>query len=158
MDASPALKRGASDCRPLKRAREWDRCTYHALTRTAKTSSALRAAIRCPWLKWPDLKFWQRPHICQRKADMGHGICGPPAGGCNTKGQCIVPSNDAHCIDPGGRCGCDGRPVDIFCGVGSTSEFTSAPVNAVGRCPRPCTADSDCVSGLLCRKGYCAKP
>ena len=22
----------------------------------------------------------QKPHICQRKANMGHGRCGPPAG------------------------------------------------------------------------------
>src|SRR5258708_2730843 len=35
-------------------------------------------------------------------------------GGCESKGKCIVPSRDNHCIDPGGRCGCDGRPVDIF--------------------------------------------
>ena len=21
----------------------------------------------------------EKPHICQKKADMGHGICGPPA-------------------------------------------------------------------------------
>src|SRR5271166_4108679 len=52
--------------------------------------------------------------------------------GCESKGKCIVPSRDGHCIDPGGRCGCDGRPVDIFCGVGSRTEFSSAPVNAVG--------------------------
>src|SRR5215469_11220893 len=22
---------------------------------------------------------WQQPHICQRQANVGHGICGPPA-------------------------------------------------------------------------------
>src|SRR5215472_7345088 len=74
------------------------------------------------------------------------------SGGCSSKGKCIVPDNNGHCIDPGGRCGCDGRPVDIFCGVGSNTEFTSAPVNAVGPCPRPCTEDSGCASGLVCKK------
>jgi hypothetical protein len=34
--------------------------------------------------------------------------------GCESKGKCVVPSRDASCIDPSGRCGCDGRPVDIF--------------------------------------------
>ena len=63
-------------------------------------------------------------------------------GGCESKGRCVVPSNDSHCIDPGGRCSCDGRPVHIFCAAGSRTEFTSAPVNAVGPCPRPCTAES----------------
>lgn len=28
----------------------------------------------------------------------------------------MVPSHDAHCIAPGGRYGCDGRPEDIFAG------------------------------------------
>lgn len=58
-------------------------------------------------------------------------------GGCESKGKCIVPSKTNHCIDPGGRCGCDGRPVDIVCEVGSRTAYTSAPVNAVGPCPRP---------------------
>jgi len=26
-----------------------------------------------------DYSIWQKPHICQKKADMGHGIGGPPA-------------------------------------------------------------------------------
>jgi hypothetical protein len=47
-------------------------------------------------------------------------------GGCESKGKCIVPSGDNCCIDPGGRCGCDARPVDIFCAVGSRTEFASA--------------------------------
>src|SRR5438552_1116708 len=49
--------------------------------------------------------------------------------GCNSKGKgkCIVPSKTSHCIDPGGRCGCDGRPLDVFCEVGSRAEYTSAP-------------------------------
>ena len=78
--------------------------------------------------------------------------------GCESKGKCITPSNDTHCIDPGGRCGCDGRPVDIVCAVGSPIEFTSAPVNAVGPCPRPCTEQLGCgSSGLTCEKGLCIK-
>ena len=79
--------------------------------------------------------------------------------GCKSKGKCVVPSNDAHCIDPGGRCGCDGRPVDIFCAVGSRAEYTSAPTNAVGPCPRPCTQELGCgKTGLVCRNGVCVKP
>lgn len=78
--------------------------------------------------------------------------------GCNKKGKCVVPSHDTHCIDPGGRCGCDGRPVDIFCAVGSRTEFASAPANAVGPCPRPCTSNSECSSGLVCKQGFCSKP
>jgi hypothetical protein len=84
--------------------------------------------------------------------------CGFAGGGCESKGKCIVPSKTSDCIDPGGRCGCDGRPVDIFCGVGSRTEFTSAPVNAVGGCPKPCTNELECPSGLVCQKGFCAKP
>ena len=81
-------------------------------------------------------------------------------GGCQSKGKCIVPSGDSHCIDPGGRCGCDGRPVDIFCGgVNGDIAFTSAPVNAVGPCPRPCTKEIGCgTSGLVCQNGFCVKP
>ena len=80
------------------------------------------------------------------------------SGGCTSKGKCIVPSGNTSCIDPGGRCGCDGRPVNIFCGVGSWVEFTSAPTNAVGGCPKPCTDDWACISGLVCQKGICVKP
>jgi hypothetical protein len=70
--------------------------------------------------------------------------CGFPLG-CGSKGKCIVPSGKTWCIDPSGRCGCDGRPVGIFCGAGSsTGEYTSAPANAPGPCPRPCTQESDC--------------
>jgi hypothetical protein len=79
-------------------------------------------------------------------------------GGCKSKGKCVVPSGNSSCIDPGGRCGCDGRPVDIFCAIGSHTEFTSAPVNAVGPCPKSCTDNSECISGLLCKKGLCLKP
>jgi len=77
---------------------------------------------------------------------------------CISKGTCVVPSNTTQCIDPGGRCGCDGRPVDIFCAVGSHTEYTSAPTNAVGPCRSPCNASSQCRSGLVCQNGFCAKP
>ena len=38
--------------------------------------------VRCPrhWeFRW--FVVGEKPHICQPKADMGHGICGPPAEG-----------------------------------------------------------------------------
>ena len=78
--------------------------------------------------------------------------------GCEGKGKCVVPSGNASCIDPGGRCGCDGRPVDIFCAVGSRTEFTSAPVDSVGPCPRTCTEEVGCGTRLVCEKGFCVKP
>src|SRR6516164_10332852 len=91
---------------------------------------------------------------CTSDSDCPSGHrCGFSGGDCNTKGRCLVPSKTSHCIDPGGRCGCDGRPVDIFCAVGSRIEFTSAPVNAVGPCPRPCTDNLGCASGLTCQNG-----
>ena len=79
-------------------------------------------------------------------------------GGCESKGKCIVPSRDNHCIDPGGRCGCDGRPVDIFCAVGSRTEYASAPTNTVGPCPKTCSEQLECGSGLACQNGFCVKP
>ena len=60
--------------------------------------------------------------------------------GCESKGKCVVPTHSPFCIDtPGGRCGCDGRPVDIFCGTTDEgmNEYTSAPANSLGPCPRP---------------------
>jgi len=30
--------------------------------------------------KSPDVGFSEKPDICQKKTNMGHGICGPPAG------------------------------------------------------------------------------
>src|SRR5271165_7344546 len=36
-----------------------------------------------------DFSFWQKPHICQKKADMGHEICGPAATG-------LVPTPDEN--------------------------------------------------------------
>jgi hypothetical protein len=84
--------------------------------------------------------------------------CGFTSGG-KSRGKCVVPSHDAHCIDPGGRCGCDGRPVDIFCAVGSRMEYTSAPACFVGSCPKTCTEESGCgKTGLVCQKGVCVKP
>jgi hypothetical protein len=78
--------------------------------------------------------------------------------GCKSKGKCIVPNKTSHCIDQGGRRGCDGRPVDIFCEVGSPTEYTSAPTNAVGPCPKPCSEQQECGSSLVYRKGFCVKP
>lgn len=79
--------------------------------------------------------------------------------GRNRKGKCVVPSHDGHCLDPGGRCGCDGRPVDIFCAVGSRMEYTSAPACFVGPCPITCTEESGCgKTDLVCQKGVCVKP
>jgi len=74
---------------------------------------------------------------CEKDSDCSSGQrCGFTSG-CKRKGRCVVPSHDSHCIDPGGRCGCDNRPVDMFCAVGSMTEFSSAPVETVGPCPRP---------------------
>ena len=74
--------------------------------------------------------------VCNKDSECPSGQrCG--FSGSKSKGKCVVPSHDAHSIDPGGRCGCDGRPVDIFCAVGSPTEYTSAPTNAIGPCPKP---------------------
>lgn len=84
--------------------------------------------------------------------------CGFPLG-CESKGKCVVPTGKTWCIDAGGRCGCDGRAVNVFCGVGSKSEYTSAPANAVAPCPRSCNQESGCgTSGLVCQNGFCVKP
>jgi hypothetical protein len=59
--------------------------------------------------------------------------CGFPLG-CESKGKCIVPSGKTWC-NPGNRCGCDGRPVNVFCGAQpNTGEYTSAPAT-VTPCP-----------------------
>ena len=100
-----------------------------------------------------------RPALsCSRDAECPSGQrCGFTGG--KTRGKCVVPSQDGHCIDPGGRCGCDGRPVDIFCAVGSRMEYTSAPACFVGPCPKTCTEESECgKTGLVCQKGICVKP
>lgn len=97
---------------------------------------------------------------CTKDAQCPSGQrCGFTSG-CESKGKCVVLSDKPSCIDPGGRCGCDGRPVEIFCAVGSPIEYTSAPTNAVGPCPRPCTEELGCGSGsgLVCRKNVCVKP
>jgi len=96
---------------------------------------------------------------CSKDAECpSNQRCGFRSGG-KSRGKCVVPSHDAHCIDPGGRCGCDGRPVDIFCAVGSRTEYTSAPACFVGPCPRTCTQKSECgKTGLVCQKGVCVKP
>ena len=81
---------------------------------------------------------------CTKDAQCPSGQRCGFTGGCESKGKCIVPSRDNHCIDPGGRCGCDGRPVDIFCAVGSRTEYASAPTNAVGPCPKTCSEHLEC--------------
>jgi hypothetical protein len=80
------------------------------------------------------------------------------AKGCEEIGKCVVENKNTNCFDPGGRCGCDGRPVDLFCGKGSSSEFASRPVGSVGPCPRPCTDDQGCPSHLACQHGVCGLP
>jgi len=80
------------------------------------------------------------------------------ATGCEGSGTCVVEKAGASCADPGGRCGCDGQPVDLFCAVGSSTEFASAPVGSVGPCPIPCTENAGCPHHLVCRKGTCAQP
>jgi hypothetical protein len=72
--------------------------------------------------------------------------------------KCIVPSETTHCIDPGGRCGCDGRQVEIICELDSSTEYTSAPACFVGRCPMNCNDNIRCPSSLTCQDGLCGKP
>jgi len=95
---------------------------------------------------------------CTKDAECPSGQrCGFTSGR-DRKGKCVVPSHDCL-LDPGGRCGCDGRPVDIFCAVGSRREYTSAPACFVGPCPRTCTEELGCgKTGLVCQKGICVKP
>ena len=73
------------------------------------------------------------------------------------RGTCVVETAGA-CFDPGGRCGCDGQPVDLFCGNGSTTEFASAPVCFVGGCPISCGDESGCPTRLVCQRGFCRLP
>jgi len=95
---------------------------------------------------------------CEKDSECPSGQRCGFTGGCKSKGKCVVQSRDNHCIDPGGRCGCDGHAVDLFCAVGSRTEYASAPTNAVGPCPRPCSEQLECGSGLACQKGFCVKP
>ena len=96
--------------------------------------------------------------VCNKDSECPSGQrCG--FSGSKSKGKCVVPSHDGHCLDPGGRCGCDGRPVDVFYAAGSRTEFTSAPTCFIDGCPKTCTEESDCGKmGLVCRKGVCVKP
>jgi hypothetical protein len=102
---------------------------------------------------------------CKKDANCPSGQrCGfTGAMGCEGSGTCVVEKAGGNCFDPGGRCGCDGQPVDLFCAVGSSTEFASAPVGFVGDCPKPCTKDAECPSRndvplLICRKGICVQP
>ena len=97
---------------------------------------------------------------CKKDSDCPSGQrCGfTGAMGCEGSGTCVVAVAGAACADPGGRCGCDGQPVDLFCAAGSSTEFASAPVGSVGPCPKTCTEDAGCPSHLVCRKGICVPP
>ena len=77
--------------------------------------------------------------------------------GADERGICVVPTATAL-VDPGGRCGCDGQPVDLFGGDGSTTPFASAPVCFVGPCPIDCSEDRECPVRLVCKSGRCRQP
>jgi hypothetical protein len=101
---------------------------------------------------------------CKKDSNCASGQrCGfTLAMGCAGRGTCVV-ERAGNCFDPGGRCGCDGLPVDLFCAVGSSTVFASAPVGFVGGCPKPCTKDAECPSRNdvplpVCRKGICVQP
>jgi hypothetical protein len=102
----------------------------------------------------------QHAASCKKDSDCpSRQRCGfTGATGCEGSGTCVVAVAGAACVDPGGRCGCDGQPVDLFCAAGSSTEFASAPVGSVGPCPRPCTENAGCPSQLVCRKGICVQP
>ena len=112
---------------------------------SAKTASTIGAE---------NTRSSQRGASCKKDSECPAGQrCGfTGATGCDGSGKCVVAVAGA-CFDPGGRCGCDGQPVDLFCAAGSSTEFASAPVGSVGPCPRPCTEDAVCPSHLVCRKG-----
>ena len=78
---------------------------------------------------------------CTKDAQCPSGQrCGFRSSGCESKGKCVFPKHSPFCIDtPAGRCGCDGRPVDVFCGATAEGmrEYTAAPANSLGPCPRP---------------------
>ena len=81
--------------------------------------------------------------------------------GCEGRGKCVVEVKDGQCIDPGGRCGCDGKPVELFCAAGLSTEFASRPVGSVGGCPKYCdpvVKNAGCPSNLVCREGVCVQP
>ena len=120
-----------------------------------RVSLAKTAATRAE-----DTQSSQHATSCKRDSDCPsgkrRGFTG--ATGCEGSGTCVVAVAGAACADPGGRCGCDGQPVDLFCAAGSSTEFASAPVGSVGPCPKSCTEDAGCPSHLVCRKGICVQP
>jgi hypothetical protein len=97
---------------------------------------------------------------CKKDSDCPSGRrCGfTGAMGCEGSGTCVVAVAGGACVDPGGRCGCDGKPVDLFCAEGSSTEFASAPVGSVGPCPISCRDDAGCSPRLVCREGICVQP
>jgi len=78
--------------------------------------------------------------------------------GAEESGRCVVETSGSCLIDPAGRCGCNGQPVDLFCGKGSTSPFASAPICFVGPCPIACSDASGCPPRLICQSGFCRLP
>src|SRR5437899_12979357 len=86
----------------------------------------------------PNVRGSHKVASCKKASECPSGQRCGFTGGCESKGKCIVPSRDNHCIDQRGRCGCDGRRVDIFCAVGSRTEYASAPTNAVCPWPKTC--------------------
>ncbi len=122
--ASP-LKRWARDC-PSRRS------TVEAQTRSPDSDIGHRDYHRrTAWLwfygslpravtaerrpqKLPPPKLAARMKPGERRAVPPSGQrCGFPFG-CENKGKRIVPSGKPSCIDPGGSCGCDGRPSEFF--------------------------------------------
>jgi hypothetical protein len=96
---------------------------------------------------------------CKKDANCPSGQrCGfTGAMGCEGSGTCVVEKAGGNCFDPGGRCGCDGQPVDLFCAVGSSTEFASAPVGFVGGCPKPCTRMQSVHPETTCHSSFVEK-
>jgi hypothetical protein len=100
----------------------------------------------------------QKPQSCTKDSQCPAGQRLRVFGRVGSKGKCVAPTGNNPCIDPGGRCGCDGRTVHISCAVDSRTEFASASVDSVGPFPKPCTDKSECISGLLRQKRWGLKP
>jgi hypothetical protein len=77
------------------------------------------------------------------------------AEGCTAPGTCVVPITSPYCIDPGGRCGCNGQPLQVFCTACSLNEYAFFPVAYIGECPIPCSTVSPCPGGFVCENEFC---